>query len=135
VFLWVWTGFGLVIGFIELLENVINVSLALSLIHTLYSSLQHIMKSSQSAVFTSRCLAAASKGGRSPTMGYQTISVPQLPTSNSNSSQRPNCSSFLTDHQFTSLHCTQLPCTVRVSQSYFMTVGLPPISSSLRETP
>jgi hypothetical protein len=38
--------------------------------------------------------------------------MPQLSASNSNRSQRPNCSSPLTDaHQFISLHHTQLNCT------------------------
>jgi hypothetical protein len=44
-------GYGLVIGFIEHLQIVTKVIIALSLIHTLYESLQH--KSSQ-FVFTSR---------------------------------------------------------------------------------
>jgi hypothetical protein len=68
---------------------------------------------SQSAVFTSRCLVATSNGRHSP---YSTIPVPQLPASNSNSSQRLTCSSPLTNSSptdFTPLHSTELaPLTV-----------------------
>jgi hypothetical protein len=55
-------------------------------------------KTFQSDVFTSRCLVAASNGGRSPYSGFPNYPRPQLPSSHSNSSQRPNCSSPLTDY-------------------------------------
>jgi hypothetical protein len=65
------------------------------------------IKSSQSAVFTNRCLVATSNGRR-----YRYSGFPNCPrasaTRNNNRSQRPTCSSPLTAHQFTSLHCTQL---------------------------
>jgi hypothetical protein len=48
-------------------------------------------------------------------LGSRIIALPHLPASNSNSSQRLNCSSPLTNwlltNQLTSLHCTQLNCT------------------------
>jgi hypothetical protein len=44
----------------------------------------------------SRCLVAASNGGRSPFSGFPNYPRPQLPASNSNSSQRLNFGSSLT---------------------------------------
>jgi hypothetical protein len=49
-----------------------------------------------SHVFTSRCLVAASNGGRSPSSEFLNWPRPQLPTSTSNSSQRLNPSNPLT---------------------------------------
>jgi hypothetical protein len=61
-------------------------------------------KPSQSAVFTSRCLVAAVNSGTSPYSRF-----PKYPgssqASNSNSSQRPNCSNPL--NNFTPLYSTQ----------------------------
>jgi hypothetical protein len=55
-------------------------------------------------------------------LGYRTIPVPQLAASNSNSSQRPNCSSLLIDHQtLHSTYSTELNCTQRQSLSYVTT--------------
>jgi hypothetical protein len=48
----------------------LQINKTLSLIHTLYSLLDHILQSSQSAVFTSRYLVTASNGGRSPSSGF-----------------------------------------------------------------
>jgi hypothetical protein len=62
---------------------------------TLYSSLLHIHTSLYSHVFNSRCLVAASNGGRSPSSGFPNYPRPQLQASNSNSEQL-NFSSFLT---------------------------------------
>jgi hypothetical protein len=53
-------------------------------------------------------------GERFPYSGFPIYPVPQLPASNSNSSQWPNCSSPLSDRstiQFTPLHFTQLNWT------------------------
>jgi hypothetical protein len=57
VYQWLKTGFRLIIGFIEHLQIITNLSISLSLIHTLCSSLQHVL-SSQSALFTSGCSPA-----------------------------------------------------------------------------
>jgi hypothetical protein len=72
-----------------------------------------------SHVFISRCLVAASNGGRSPSSGFPNYTRPQLSASHSNSSQRLNLSSFLTDwltqsltNQVTQLNSTQLLLTV-----------------------
>jgi hypothetical protein len=51
-------------------------------------------------LFTSRCMAVASKGGRSSSSGFVNWTRPQLPASHSNSSQLLNRSSPLT-HWFT----------------------------------
>jgi hypothetical protein len=61
---------------------------------TFYSSLLHTRV--QSDVFTSCCLDAVSNDGRSPSLGFTNYPQPLLPTSNSNSPQRPKCSSSLT---------------------------------------
>jgi hypothetical protein len=50
-----------------------------------------------SHVFTSRCLVAAFNGERSPSSGFTNGPRPQLPASNSNSSQQLNLSSSLTN--------------------------------------
>jgi hypothetical protein len=57
------------------------------------------------SVFTSRCLATASTTDAPLTLGSRTISMPQLPASKNNSSQRLNCNSL--SHQPTP-HCTAL---------------------------
>jgi hypothetical protein len=61
---------------------------------TFYSSLLHT--SFQSRLHC-RCLVSASNGGRSPSSGYPNCPRPQLPASNSNSSQGLNRSSPLTN--------------------------------------
>jgi hypothetical protein len=64
------TGFELVIGFIELLENV-TTSKSSAIANS--QSLQFIAagtNSSHYAVFASRCTVAASNGGRSPYSGF-----------------------------------------------------------------
>jgi hypothetical protein len=60
-------------------------------------------------VSASRCLVAASNGGRSPSSEFPNFPLPQLPASNSNNAQRLNCSSPLT-HWLTNqiLHFTPL---------------------------
>jgi hypothetical protein len=84
--------------------------ITVSLIHTLYSSLGHTLKSSQFAMsspdFPSRCLVAASNDGRSPSPGFPNSPRSQLPDSNRNSSQRLNSSSSLTHYRQT-LHYLQ----------------------------
>jgi hypothetical protein len=60
---------------------------------TLYVSLLHTYTHVHSHVFTSRCLVAASNGGRSPSSGF--LNCTQLPDSNSNNSQGLNRSSPL----------------------------------------
>jgi hypothetical protein len=81
------TGFGLVSQFIahfDIAHDYIRV-------HRYTHTSVHIH------VITARCLVAASNGGHSPSpLGSRTIRVPQLPASNSNSSQGLNRSSTLT---------------------------------------
>jgi hypothetical protein len=60
-----------------------------------YDTHTHI--SGHSHVFPNRCLVAVSNGGRFPSPGLRNCARPQLPESHSNSSQRPNVSSSLTD--------------------------------------
>jgi hypothetical protein len=52
-------------------------------------------------VLTSCCLVAASSGRCSPSSGFPNCPLPQLPASNSSSSQQLNCSSPLTLHWLT----------------------------------
>jgi hypothetical protein len=83
-------GFGLVIRFIEHLHNsLLQVTIALSLIHTSHITLGHVRRSHSLVIFSGRCWVAVSNGGRSPfSVGSQTVPVPQLPASHSSSSQR-----------------------------------------------
>jgi hypothetical protein len=57
----------------------------------------HTHTSVQSYVFTSRCSVAAPNGERSRCFGFPNYPTPQLPASDSNSSQRLNLSSSLTN--------------------------------------
>jgi hypothetical protein len=73
--------------------------------HTLQFTAAHT-RSSQSAVFSSRSLVSTSNGRR-----FWTIPVPQLPASNSNTSQRLNCGTVTnspTISHFTVLTSTEL---------------------------
>jgi hypothetical protein len=102
-----WIGIGNWI-FLTLTDPRIQVIIAVSLIHTLYSSLEHThLKSSQSAVFTS-LLVMASNGGRSPFSGLSKFPQPQLPASQSNSSQRRYCNSPLTNSPTRKLSADEL---------------------------
>jgi hypothetical protein len=56
----------------------------------------HRLMSQFVTVSISRCFAAASKGGRSAFSGFPNCPQPQLPASNSNSSQQLNPSGYLT---------------------------------------
>jgi hypothetical protein len=67
-----------------------------TVLHTSQIAIKHTRYSQSLTVFTSRCLVADFKGGRSRTYGFPNCSRPQLPPSNSNSSQRLNPSSPLT---------------------------------------
>jgi hypothetical protein len=60
----------------------------------------HIQCSQSATVSTSRCLVAASNGGRSPFSGFPNYPRPRLTVSDSNSS-RLNCSSPLTHQPIT----------------------------------
>jgi hypothetical protein len=71
-------------------------------------------------VFTTRCLVAASNGGRSLSSGFPNYHRSKLPASHSNSSQL-NLSGYLTRWLITTI--------------YFMTGGLPQISSSWHQAP
>jgi hypothetical protein len=110
---WIQTGFGSVIGFIELLQLItISKDYAFIVLHTLqlittrkdYAFLLHTSlitightRSSQSVpVFSSRCLVAASNGRRSPSSGFPNCPRAQPPASHSNRSQQLNPSGFLT---------------------------------------
>jgi hypothetical protein len=72
--------------------------------------------------FHCRCLLMAPNGGRSPSSGSPKCTRPQLPASNSNSSQHLNPSVYLTTTQ-------------NQRQIYFTTDGLPPIISSWLQDP
>jgi hypothetical protein len=102
----------LVIGFIHYLQVVTTCNcIAITNSHTLQFTTARTM-SSHSTVFNSRCLVTASTADVPLILDSRNIPVPQLPASNSSSSQRVNCSSLtnsLTHKQpFTSLHCTAL---------------------------
>jgi hypothetical protein len=92
-------GFGLMTEFIELL-------------HTAHDCTVHCYTHFRvhSHVFSNRWLVAVSNGGRSSYSGFPNYPRPQLPASNSNGSQRLNCSSSLTQNQ-------------SLSQSYFRLVA------------
>jgi hypothetical protein len=62
------------------------VIITVSLIHTLYTSLDHT-----AYCVSTRLLVTASDGGRSPSSGFPNCPRPQLPASNSNSSQWLYC--------------------------------------------
>jgi hypothetical protein len=81
------------------LQIVTQVTIALSLIHTLCSSVQYVL--SLLSVFTSRCLVTAPNDRRSLTLGSRTVPVPQLPASNSNSSQQLNAAVLKLTHSLT----------------------------------
>jgi hypothetical protein len=113
-----WTGFGLVGGFIERLQNAATNNYGrLTELHTpkMTTATAHI-KSSQ--FFTSRCLVAAFNGGRSRSSGFPNCPRPQLPASH-----------------FSQLHLSKHSANRGQSQSYFTTGGLPPISSSWCQAP
>jgi hypothetical protein len=94
------TGFVLMIGFIELFDTARDYTL---LLHT------HTITRVYSHVFTRPCSVAASNGGRSLSSGFPNYPRPQLPASNSKSSQRLNLSSPLT-HSVNSV--TQVSSTI-----------------------
>jgi hypothetical protein len=79
-------GFGLVIGFIELLQVVtISKDYALAVLHTSQITIGHITSSHSVIVFTSRCLVAACNGERSSSCGFPNCPRPRLPACHSNS--------------------------------------------------
>jgi hypothetical protein len=91
------TGFGLEIGFIEHLQIVTrSKDYVVTVLHTSQITIGHIRSSQSVTVFTSRCLVQASNGESSPSSLFPTISMSQLPVSNSNSSQQLNPSCYLT---------------------------------------
>jgi hypothetical protein len=77
----------------------------------------YIHTSAHSHVFTSRCFVAASKGRRYPSSGFPNCLRPQLPASHSNSSQRLNSSSYITNsltHQPTHWFSPLTNCNLQV---------------------
>jgi hypothetical protein len=93
-------GFGLVVGFVEHLQLVTTSKYyALTVLHTSQISIGHTRSSQSVTVFTSRCLAAAFDGGRSPSSGFPNCPRPQLPTPLGNSSQQPQQLSNSLTHQ------------------------------------
>jgi hypothetical protein len=68
---------------------------ALTVLHTSQITIGHTRFYQSVTAFASRCLVAATNGGRSPSSGFLNGSQPQLPVSQ-NSSQPLNCSSPLT---------------------------------------
>jgi hypothetical protein len=101
-------GFGLVIGFIDHLYNLL---LHFTNHYRTQTSVLSLL------VSTSRLLVAVANGECSPYSDCGTIHVPQLPASNSNGSQRLNCSSPLTDCSTNSLHSTALNCAVLTNRT------------------
>jgi hypothetical protein len=76
VYVWLKTGFGLLIIFIELLQLVITSKhYALIFLHTSQITIGHTMSSQSLKTFTSRFLVAASNGGRSPSSGFPNWSL------------------------------------------------------------
>jgi hypothetical protein len=99
---WVWLQSGFWI------DDRIYWTLLLQRVTTLYSPLLHRHTSVHSHVFTSRCLVAASNGGRSPSSGFPNCPQPQLPASHSNRTTEPQQSSNSLTHSLTKLlllHC------------------------------
>jgi hypothetical protein len=76
-----------------------------SLFHTLQITIGHTRSSQSVTVITSRCSVAASIGGRSPSCRFPKCTRPQLPASDSNSSQRLMPNGYLT-HQLTQIDST-----------------------------
>jgi hypothetical protein len=75
--------------FIELLHLIsASKDYAPTVLHTSQITIELTKFPEPGTVFTSRCLVAASYGGHSPSSGFSNCPRLQLPTSNSNSSQR-----------------------------------------------
>jgi hypothetical protein len=68
---------------------------ALTVLHTSQITVEHTKYSQSVRVFTSRCLVAVYNNGRSPSSGFPNYHRPQLPASNSNSSQQLNPSGYV----------------------------------------
>jgi hypothetical protein len=107
--------------FIAHFETVRDCSLEFTLTHTH----AHTCECPRSLVYC-RCMVVASNGGRSPSCGFPNGPRPQLPASNSDSSQLPYPSSdlgsyirteLLTLFQFVFYKCLWM-CTVSLSHSY-----------------
>jgi hypothetical protein len=93
---WQWTGFGLVIGFIVLVQLVTtSKDYALTVLHTSQITIGHTRSPQSVTVYISHRLVAAFSGEHSPSSGFLNYPQPQVPVSNSNSSQRLNLSSPL----------------------------------------
>jgi hypothetical protein len=101
-------GFGLIIGFIELLRLVTtSKDYALTVLHASQITIGHSSSSQSVTIFPSRCLVAASNSGRYASSRFPNCPRPQLPASHSNSSQRLNTSSYVinsVNHQPTQLN-------------------------------
>jgi hypothetical protein len=80
VWVWLQTGFGLMIGFIGLLDTEHDCTLQFAITHSLTYSLM------STQVFTSCCLVVAFNGGCSPSSEFPIGPQPQLLASHSNSS-------------------------------------------------
>jgi hypothetical protein len=74
----------------------LQVIITVSVIHTLYSSLEHILKSSQPHVSSLRLSGNGFQGERSPSSGFPNCPRASATASNSNSSQQLNRGSSLT---------------------------------------
>jgi hypothetical protein len=108
VYEWLYTGFGLMIGFIGLFERACDYTLQFTITHT--HSIIH------SHISINRYTVAASNDGRSSSFGFPNYPRPQLPASHNNSSQRLNNSSSLINSQtdlvtHQTINWTQLPLT------------------------
>jgi hypothetical protein len=84
------------IGFVEILQLVTtSKDYALTVLHTSQITIIHTRFSQSVTVLTSRCLVATPNNERFPSSGFPNCPRPQLPASNSNSSQQLNSSGYL----------------------------------------
>jgi hypothetical protein len=75
----------------------VSIMICLTVIHTSRTAMGFTWSSQSLTFFTTRCMVAASNFGLSPSSMFPYCPHPQLPASNSNSSQQRNASGYLTN--------------------------------------
>jgi hypothetical protein len=104
---WLYTGFGLMVGYIGFFDTARDYSLQFIITHTR----ARVRTSVHCHVFTSRYSVAASNGWCFPSSGFPNYPRPQLPASNSNRTQRLNrnipLTHYLANQLFTPLTDSQ----------------------------